>query len=1200
MAIFVSTPGYLTVNTSGNNISVSDLGTGTLWVQGVTVWTAGPGAGAVTASNITANGAATLTVTTPASGDSMWILATTGAQTVYTQIMLFASAPQVVSPSFAGASGTAITTLSPQAGAAWVGSPAAGYNGTLATNGNGQAYKNANGTNGAQILSSNTVPGGACKASMLVYMPSNVAGEFAAISMADASGNQYVFGMSGAGGGWYFQYRSSTNTANTISATAPPSYTAGTLFLLTLTYTGSGSHTFTATIATTNTISTSFSGTSDTHYTPQSVGIFSTGGTPTTSTGQQFVELAALYTGLTVAAQATTVPDYAGTSALLVTTAATGGFGPYNYQFRRALAPGGVIGTYANVGPNSTSLTYLDTGVAASTEYSYEVVATDSSSNQGTGANVLLTTTTGNPTGEVQYLVSSNGNIIDSDNQAGFPATNIADDNLSTYWAASITGGGGTAQNNKWVGYLFDQPVVPTRYRFGWQNLTGIVYDIGLWLGDAQFQGATTGATGSFPSPTAFDTMPICYGTGATQYYYPGILWERVPTSPTANAAWRIIQPTNPTPSGGLLPTLNELEIFGAPTPGVNCRPVMPVISPTGGFYPSGTTVTITSLTTTAAIYYTTDGTTPDNTKTLYAGPFTVTPTGSTPLIVKAVAYDTTCQTNYSCTTDKFYTAQFLAQPYLPSGVWYDINRGIKIDAAAGGWFDDTTRTGKLIWLGTPYNTAYDTNAIGGTGNNYGMVMYSSVDAYNWKYETELLVDMGADLGATCTQIQRPHMLYNAANSNYVIWGHGLGGSSSSQCSVASTSGSNPFSGWSWVNMNLTLPSGPTAYNDCTLSIDPNTGNGYTLFTANGFLTWLCQLNAGFTGFSGTVTNLSATATGASMNGEGQRGPYWNAALSQFIIQQSNVIGYGPVNGWSLGVTATSGTFTLTYGGQTTSGLAYNSTPGQVQTALQGLSSIGAGNCLVTGSTLAAGVYTMVLQGALLGPITGSGAGLNGGAVFSVTAIIQDNQSFTSSSVTGPYAYAGKLFAGTPTGTVYNAQGTRIYQIPAVGDVWIADRWYFQGPFLNNTNSVVGALAYSGDNPQVQVSRGYMQYSLDYTIPAATLTGSSSGTVGNPITYTIGIPSSASTSIARYTGMAYPVSSVGGDTLSASSIPIVGASSYTFTLTPSTTGNRTVSVSFVFPITSPTPITLNATTGGGGGALADGNRNLDIGIGIGI
>ena len=48
-------------------------------------------------------------------------------------------------------------------------------------------------------------------------------------------------------------------------------------------------------------------------------------------------------------------------------------------------------------------------------------------------------------------------------------------------------------------------------------------------------------------------------------------------------------------------------------------------------------------------------------------------------------------------------------------------------------------------------------------------------------------------------------------------------------------------------------------------------------------------------------------------------------------------------------LTGSSGTFTLTFGGQTTAAIAYNATAATVQSALQSLSSIGSGNVLVSG-----------------------------------------------------------------------------------------------------------------------------------------------------------------------------------------------------------------------------------------------------------
>jgi hypothetical protein len=83
----------------------------------------------------------------------------------------------------------------------------------------------------------------------------------------------------------------------------------------------------------------------------------------------------------------------------------------------------------------------------------------------------------------------------------------------------------------------------------------------------------------------------------------------------------------------------------------------------------------------------------------------------------------------------------------------------------------------------------------------------------------------------------------------------------------------------------------------------------------------------------------------------------------------------------TLGGSPTGGTFTLTYAGQTTTGIAYNATAATVQTALQALSTIGPNNVAVTGS--AGGPWTVTFVGTLaIKPITtmtGSAASLTGG-----------------------------------------------------------------------------------------------------------------------------------------------------------------------------------------------------------------------------
>ncbi len=83
----------------------------------------------------------------------------------------------------------------------------------------------------------------------------------------------------------------------------------------------------------------------------------------------------------------------------------------------------------------------------------------------------------------------------------------------------------------------------------------------------------------------------------------------------------------------------------------------------------------------------------------------------------------------------------------------------------------------------------------------------------------------------------------------------------------------------------------------------------------------------------------------------------------------------------------TGGTFTLSFRGVATAGLAYNAAAATVQTALQGLSTIGASNATVTGS--AGGPYTVTFAAALgntaVDEIAADGASLTGGTDMSVT-----------------------------------------------------------------------------------------------------------------------------------------------------------------------------------------------------------------------
>lgn len=123
----------------------------------------------------------------------------------------------------------------------------------------------------------------------------------------------------------------------------------------------------------------------------------------------------------------------------------------------------------------------------------------------------------------------------------------------------------------------------------------------------------------------------------------------------------------------------------------------------------------------------------------------------------------------------------------------------------------------------------------------------------------------------------------------------------------------------------------------------------------------------------------------------------------------------------------TGGTFTLTYSGQTTAGIAYNAAASAVQSALVALSNIGSGDVIVTGS--AGGPYTVTFGGALadqnVAQMTASGAGLTGGTSPSVSV------STSTAGVKGHY----------PNG--YIPSGCAIGKVTATG---------LYGPYDNSAN----------------------------------------------------------------------------------------------------------------------------------------------------
>lgn len=110
--------------------------------------------------------------------------------------------------------------------------------------------------------------------------------------------------------------------------------------------------------------------------------------------------------------------------------------------------------------------------------------------------------------------------------------------------------------------------------------------------------------------------------------------------------------------------------------------------------------------------------------------------------------------------------------------------------------------------------------------------------------------------------------------------------------------------------------------------------------------------------FGGSLANTAVptlTATAALTGGTSPKISVVHTTVGSIGVSEVQQIAFGSV--------PTGGTFTLAFNGQTTADLAYNTTATNIQTNLQGLSTIGSGNAAVTGSV--GGPFTVTFQGTM-------------------------------------------------------------------------------------------------------------------------------------------------------------------------------------------------------------------------------------------
>lgn len=135
-------------------------------------------------------------------------------------------------------------------------------------------------------------------------------------------------------------------------------------------------------------------------------------------------------------------------------------------------------------------------------------------------------------------------------------------------------------------------------------------------------------------------------------------------------------------------------------------------------------------------------------------------------------------------------------------------------------------------------------------------------------------------------------------------------------------------------------------------------------------------------------------------------------------------------------VSATSGTYTLTYSGQTTSAIAFDATAATVKTALEALSTIGSGNTTVTGN--AGGPYTITFIGALgdtdVPTITSDATNLAGASHSATVATVTPGDT--------PVVEVCYVDVSVVGSTIANAE-VLIGQTPPAGELLVAKAAYY-------------------------------------------------------------------------------------------------------------------------------------------------------------
>jgi len=278
-------------------------------------------------------------------------------------------------------------------------------------------------------------------------------------------------------------------------------------------------------------------------------------------------------------------------------------------------------------------------------------------------------------------------------------------------------------------------------------------------------------------------------------------------------------------------------------------QPVAPTIIPAGGRFEKPTNVRLSSLTTDATIYYTTDGSTPSvvagvpqGTTLQYTLPFVVSSAGTTTVQSIAVLGGT----NISDVSEP--SNFFIDTSFRPGSDWFD-TEGHLIESHMG---EVKYFNGKYYWYGVDWNrNSPEATTTSNVNNEIGIVTaYSSPDLINWKNE-------GAVLYLNGLRAQRPHVLYNSTTSQYVLWANNVINGSNSKAIIATASSPvGPFT----AATTTFAPDVASGIGDMNLFQDSD-GSGYLIYVDKNNRTSINRLTSDYLSIvAGATTTPFASA----------------------------------------------------------------------------------------------------------------------------------------------------------------------------------------------------------------------------------------------------------------------------------------------------------------------------------------------------